>query len=319
MIWTPNSLLELNGASVALLPDPHLGRKFINDVPLHRRGDRERMVWEDFEQRLRTLPTYTRYHVTLGDLFDTPNVSAETVLRAANAYLAAAKRLEKCSFVILAGNHDIGRSLQPVSFDLFSAIVEGQFNIKVVRDKGEAVGPFAVVPWSPTKTAAEIISGLPRKAYTAIFGHWDLSGDVPNLLPTQELCAITSLAITGHDHKRRSEKRGSLDVLCAGSMQPYAHGEDDGTMYRTYTLDDLPEDTRNLCLRVMLRKEEVPPEHVDALQVQFRRVEEVVEEMLPLVVDQNFSVGTLITQACQRRGINPDVVQRLTDAFAQLR
>lgn len=311
-------ILTLNSAKVALLPDPHLGRKFTNDVPLHRRGDRERMVWEDFENRLLTLPEGVHYHVTLGDLFDTPNVSAETVLRAAAAYTKAKKRSPHTVFIILAGNHDLGRSLQPVSFDMFAAIVVNH-GIKVVRDKGEAFGPLAVVPWSPTKTAAEIVSELPRRPFAAVCGHWDLSGDVPNLLPVAGLLEITSLAITGHDHKRRSEKRSKLDVLCAGSMQPYAHGEDDGEMYRTCTLDELPENTRDLCLRIILRNEEVPPEGIDALQVQFRRAEEIVEEVLPLIVDHSFSVGTLITQACQRRGIKADVIQRLTDAFASLR
>lgn len=301
---------------IELLPDPHLGRKFVNDVPLHRRGDREKMIWEDFEAKLANIPAETQFHITLGDLFDTPTVSPDTVLRAARAYVKATRFHTQTAFVILAGNHDIGRSLQPVSFDLFAAILRPCLRVHVIRDVAQCFGPIAVVPWSPLRTAAEIVSDLPLKQFEAIFGHWDMSGDVPNLLPVEELSKRTKLAVTGHDHKRRNEKRGDLDVICAGSMQPYAHGEDDGTMYRTCTLDTIPEDTRNLCLRVMLRKGEVPRDDIDAFQVQFRRMDEMVEEdALPALEDHNFSVSSLLSDAFQRRGINADIRQRLLDGL----
>ena len=35
-----------------LLGDCHLGKVFINNVPLHRRGDHEKIVWEEFRKQL---------------------------------------------------------------------------------------------------------------------------------------------------------------------------------------------------------------------------------------------------------------------------
>ena len=51
-----------------LLGDPHLGRTFVHGVPLHRRGEREVMMWRNFAQSLSNVTT--PLHICLGDLFD---------------------------------------------------------------------------------------------------------------------------------------------------------------------------------------------------------------------------------------------------------
>lgn len=55
------------GAEINLTGDPHLARAFRTGVPLHRLGDREEMVWQDFQQQLETSAEVT---IILGDLFD---------------------------------------------------------------------------------------------------------------------------------------------------------------------------------------------------------------------------------------------------------
>lgn len=304
-----------------IIPDPHLGRKFVNDVPLHRRGEREEMVWKDFESRLAgKLAPNVDYHVCVGDLFDKPVVQASDVLRAAEAYLAAARRNPHVSYVVIAGNHDLNRDLSPSSFDLFRQIVEGrERNITIVRDEACYVGTVLFCPWSPTKTAAEIVSSRQGRMVSCAVGHWDMVGDVPNLIPVEQLVSITSRVFTGHDHKRRVEKRGHLTINVVGSMQPYAHGEDEGEMYVTCTLDTLPEDHRMKCLRIMLKPGEVPPDNIDALQVRFQRVDEVIDEALPVLTDHNFNVEALLAQALARRNVHAEVAAKLQEAFRGLR
>ena len=45
-------LFNLDGMTVNTIGDPHLGRSFKTGVPLHRLGDREAMVWKEFERQL---------------------------------------------------------------------------------------------------------------------------------------------------------------------------------------------------------------------------------------------------------------------------
>jgi hypothetical protein len=60
-----------------IVGDPHLGKVFLNGVPLARRGERERLQRQAFLQALN--PQGARLHIILGDLFDRPKVSFETI------------------------------------------------------------------------------------------------------------------------------------------------------------------------------------------------------------------------------------------------
>jgi hypothetical protein len=53
-------------------------------VPLHRRGDREKMVWADFERSVSE--TSADIHINLGDLLDRPVVPYDVIVRAARIY-----------------------------------------------------------------------------------------------------------------------------------------------------------------------------------------------------------------------------------------
>ena len=96
-----------------LLGDPHLGRTFVHGVPLHRRGEREAMLWRDFAQSLSSVAA--PLHICMGDLFDRAVVSYDTIVSAARLYMHAAAKFPQTKFIILRGNHDTSRDADKVS------------------------------------------------------------------------------------------------------------------------------------------------------------------------------------------------------------
>lgn len=269
---------------VTVLGDPHLGKKFRTGVPLHRIGDREAMVWGNFQASLRS--HNGSIHVNMGDLFDKFVVAPEVVLRAAEIYRSAAKDLSSCTFIVLMGNHDVSRdSTKASSFDLFEQLVAGVKNIKVVRGDKPFVYQkrLGFVPFHPFKPTEELVAQLPS-GLEAVFGHWDIvdfGGN--NVIPTKLLAEKgLPLAISGHDHVARTETRHGVEIIVTGSMQPYTHAEDpDHDFYRTVTLDELKNipDLTNLNVRVLLREGEVLPDDIDCLSLTAKRVGNDDEDM----------------------------------------
>lgn len=262
--------------NVTFLGDTHLGRRFMEGVPIERRGEREEMVWAQFEKELHSHNPV--YHIMVGDLFDTFDVDNAVVLRAAQIYLKAAQELEGCTFLILRGNHDAARSDTRVSsFELFKAIVAGQGNIWVVDEPRiftlPNCGTMGLMPWHPFRSAAEqaeILKGLRSPDVSDDFDfvvcHCDTeawNGNDFNLLPLAQLSQLTKVVVTGHEHTKRSFKTKGVTVHVTGSMQPYSHGEDpEHTMYKTVSVDEMYAlgDVSNFYLRVVLQPGETPPE-----------------------------------------------------------
>lgn len=256
---------------VAWMGDVHLGRRFIEGVPLDRRGEREEMVWAQFERDLHT--HNGDYHIQVGDLFDTFDVDNATVKRAAAIYKKAAKNLRTCKFLVLRGNHDASRSDTRVSsFDLFKEMVEVAENIEVI-DTPRVIPlygdrAFGMMPWDPFKSAKEQAEELIRmngKRLEFVVCHCDIKGfgNDFNIIPTETLKRITDIIVTGHDHHKRDLKIEGVTVHVTGSMQPYSFGEDpEGTMYLTVTPAELAArgDVSNKYVRVVLQPGEVPPE-----------------------------------------------------------
>jgi len=85
------------------LGDPHLGKRFVEGVPLHRRGEREAHQWAEFERSLNDVSS-AKNHICVGDLFDAFSVDEATVLRAAEHYVSAAARHRGTHYYILRGN-----------------------------------------------------------------------------------------------------------------------------------------------------------------------------------------------------------------------
>jgi len=295
-----------------LLGDPHLGKTFINGVPLARRGEREAMVWAAFEQSLWNVGE--PWHINMGDLFDAPVVPYSVVLRAAQTYLFAAQQQPDTTFVILQGNHDITRDLERCSaFDVFAEIVEGQPNIMVVREPVQIDGRL-FVPFDPAVSAADLVQDFRA---VAAYGHWDIEsfgGSDHNLIPTAVLAKNGILtAYTGHVHAPSEFTRDGVLVTVVGSMQPYAHGE--GEMYVTLTLAEARArtDLRDKCVRIKLQPGETCDFEPDCLQLKVVPVGDDQESTTVTLGD--FDIHKLFAQAFDQVGVTSDLRQRVKERY----
>lgn len=320
--------MKINEHEVAILGDPHLGRRFVNGVPLHRRGEREKMQEEAFKKSLNDV-NGCDLHVCMGDLFNAFVVPPEVVLFAAEEYRLAAERNPNVTFVVLMGNHDGSRdATKRSSFDLFAEIVDGIENIAVVRDGADVFIRnglrLAFFPWHPFKTSREIVAELPVGGpFDAVFGHWDIESfgdqEVHNILPYDELSEITKLVVTGHVHKPQTFERGDLKVVVTGSMMPYAHGEDDGEMFVTLTLKEALErdDLKDKCVRILLAEGEELPD-IDCLQLTSKRV--VTQEAENLEVEiEDFNFKNLFFEVMADEGVKDDIQKEVWSGYEALR
>lgn len=256
-----------NGARIQLLGDPHLGRSFVNGVPLHRRGERERMVWEAFLEGLHAPDgaDHPDLHICLGDLFDKWIVSFDLILKTAAAYREVADLQPTTTFYILKGNHDWIRDLERRSaFDVFAALVANVDNIHVV-DKPIWLlqHSIALCPWHPLEPAEK--ANFPKA--NILFGHFDVEFGDHNMVPTK---LHYDRIYTGHDHKARRLTRDGTEVVVVGSMQPYAHGEEpDDSLYVTVRAEDITDPViyRDKCLRILGRFDKA----IDCLQLTFKQ------------------------------------------------
>ncbi len=297
-----------------VLGDPHLGRRFVNNVPLHRRGDRERLVREHFLAELD--PAGAPLHVTMGDLFDKPQVPYEVVLFAADAYLRAARANRGTAFVILQGNHDDSRDLAEVTaWDVFCRLVAPESAIRCITEAWGFNG-YVFLPWRPDQTAVEQLEAYGEFTARAAFGHWDVdTRSAPhNLIPTEQLAALgITKAYTGHDHLPRSFVRDGVEVVVTGSMQPYAHGEDGGQgpiRYRTIGLDEIETVRADECVRVRLQSGETIGEIPDCLQWQVETLAADAAHEIEVTMG-SFDMGQVYAEAFAGRNILPTVQEKI--------
>lgn len=298
-----------------ILGDVHLGRTFIHGVPLHRRGERELMMWRDFANSLSDV--MTPLHICMGDLFDRAVVSYDTIVSAARFYMQAAAEFPQTRFVILRGNHDASRDVDKVSaFDVFSMIVKCIDNIRPVTEP-ENIDGYWFFPWDPVRSAAELVKNYATPA-PACFGHWDIACDDHNVIPVQELAAAgITKAYTGHIHLPQRFTRAGVKVIVTGSMQPLAHGEDpDERFYVTCTLAEVeanPEAYKDKCLRIDLKPGEVFGMEIDCLQLTVRRPEEELCD--EAVVLGDFDLMALFETAFETEGVPGLVREKVIEQY----
>ncbi len=315
--------IEIGTARAGILGDPHLGRAFVRGVSLEKRGLREKMVMDDFKERLHTSGQY-RVFICMGDLFDKWAVPYSVVFEAAWAYLQAARSNPGTHYWVLAGNHDISRDLEKKgALDIFELIVSSQANITVVRHSdgvvideigGVKVGFF---PFHPTKPAEDLVIEHVR----AGFGHWDTVFGDDNMIPTKRLAEMgCEVAYTGHVHLPDEFTRDGVEVIQVGSMQAYAHDQDDeGELYVTLGLSDLQgKDLSNKCVRVILEPGETLTEQIDCLQLTVNRLGADDDE------DDEVSLGDfdlmgLFGQAFEEAGVPADVRSQILTRYEEAR
>lgn len=290
-----------------LLGDPHLGRQFVNGVPLHRRGEREAMVWKDFDAALSV--TDVDFHVNMGDLFDKWLVSYDVMMRAAEAYRAAAEANPRTNYIVLKGNHDWIKDLERASaFDVFAGLVRDVSNIYVC-DQPTWSEPFAFFPWHPTDSAdfavQRMLDFMPN--IVAAFGHWDTEFGDHNMVPTK---ADIPTFYTGHIHKPTEFTRDGSRVVVVGSMQPYAHGEEaDDSLY--VTLDKAEGDLSMKCVRLT----EQPDGPVDCLQLTVQPKDTNDRGTDSSVSIGDFDMEALFREAFQDAGVPEGIAEKVLGQY----
>lgn len=321
-------LLQVKDTRLKLLGDPHLGRQFINGVPLEKRGVREQMQWEAFERSLFDVKDVD-VHICVGDLFDKFVVAPEVVLKAADIYRQAADLNPGVDYIVIRGNHDGSRdSEKRSSFDIFSALLSADDGIKVFAEcpvaleYGETMLGFC--PWHPFNPAVDMLPG--GDDYDLIVGHWDLDSfgndENPNLIPLKELARKTSMVVTGHVHTPEeryftssgqwTKDHNAIPVIVTGSIMPMSHGEDpNGDTYVTVTVDELENrtDLADKCVRVLLEEGQEMPEAIDCLQFTVKRVKKVEDDQPLEVKMEDFDFQTLFRDTLTEAGVNDDTIK----------
>ena len=306
---------------VKYLGDVHLGRVFKTGVPLHRRGEREAMVKQQFHAELTMTCDYL---IQVGDLFDKHRVDLNDVVFAADTIVMVARNHPDRQYFFLAGNHDLSRDLEKISsFELVARLCEGLSNVWFVISYPICTpdGKIAMIPWSPTKTAAEMVGGL-TGTYDCVVGHWDkvAFGDAPNLIPLEALSKITKKAVSGHDHVPDTYSYNNMQVNFVGSMQPYSFGEDpEEKFYINLSLQqaqNIKMDLTNMCIRVWLGHGEELPDDLDCLQLVGKRVGETTEE---IEVSFEDGLNTLALFHESMKDILPEVAAAVIGKFEELR
>lgn len=308
--------------NVTILGDVHLGRRFTTGVPIHRLGEREEMVWKQFEDSV--LNCKTALHVQVGDIFDAFTVDPTTVLRVAETYLKAPKEV---TYVLLRGNHDASRDAEKrSSFDLLHAILRGVENIFVVRDEPAAILGYGFCPWHPFRSAAEQAELLEAWGIQcqAVFGHWDtqsFGGSEHNLIPLEVLRRFTDHAVTGHIHLPQNYESGGVRVTVTGSMQPYSHAEDPtGRWYVTVTREQYEAgDFTDKNVRVVLDPDDNDPlPEKNYLSLVTKRGEAQAVESIEVDFD-DFDMSKLFKSSLEENGVGKTVMDQIMTKFQELR
>lgn len=315
---------------LSILGDPHLGRTFRKGVPAHRLGEREALVRADFYRQLD--PGKNPVHVCMGDLFNDPKVSYETLAFAIAAYTDMALTHPETQFFILQGNHDKSRDAGVVAaWDIFVRCMIGISNVTPVTAP-MTHERYGFLPWHPTLSAAELLAELGdcrARGIDVLFGHWDTDPRTQshNLIPTEAMAEEGILvAYTGHVHRPATFLRDGVSVIQVGSMQPYAQGEDGGQSpevryvtvdlhWLTMAMEQNTPDLSQVCLRLQLQPGEQPPDVIPdcrSFDVQrLRPVEAAASEPVEDISTEGFDVGLAYETAMRDRAIIPEVKQQI--------
>lgn len=336
-------LRRINGEDFNFIGDPHMGKRF-PDVPLHRRGDREKMQLAKFKDELNTK---CDFNIMVGDLFDVFNVSNEVLMDVYYAIKEAAEANPYTYFFWISGNHDISRDANVIhSFDILREMLrtlEPQVRCFTetthVRTQAKTPHPdlydddyyfnLLLCPYSPFKTSAEEVEPFCMEGYQydVVVGHWDVGtiAGPHNLIPLEHLFKVTDLVITGHEHTHLEIQHGDKLVIKTGSMQPYSHGEDpDGEFYVTRTLAQVeaalaadPLSFHDKCVRLVLSGDEQPPVGFDCLQFAVKRVDTSLEELYEANLDGDFSFKAIFDETFKENGLSDDTINKYWDKYKQ--
>lgn len=277
---------------VWFIGDPHLGKRFENGVPLHRRGEREKSQFAKFKAEL---ATDCDINICVGDLFDHPQVSLATVVEVADAYELAALRRPETQFFVMAGNHDRSRQLGSIgAWEIFKKLATGKHRNFTVVDTPWEASDIVFIPWEWGRPVADQIEEMAKAELKLVVLHHNLEsfgGDDSYTVPAKlimERFPNCERIVTGHYHLPGTYSVDGVDVECTGSLEPFSHAEDPNEeIYVTLTLDELQgrDDLKDKAVRVLLRDGEELPTDLDCLQITGKRLTSL-DEAEPTVAER---------------------------------
>ena len=256
--------------NVSVITDTHFGRTFKEGVSLDRRGEYEAKILDDFGEFL--LHPQTNIVVHAGDLFDTPEVNYEVLLKVYSKIRNAALENPLVCYYFIAGNHDLNRDdskNEHCSFRLLQILLKTERNVEFVLENLVVRRDNAVIdlfPWD-YKNSELTTSYMSEANY--VIGHFN--DPVP-----EAIANFKGIKLSGHFHKRHLTADGTFFV---GSFYPIAFGEesDDSEMI-TLTLNQYEnmnnEELKNKRVRILLKEGETLPVEHDCLQLIGKKVNE---------------------------------------------
>lgn len=250
---------------ICYIGDTHIGKRFKTGVPLNRLGEREELIYKLFEEQLNQEADAI---IHLGDLFDTPTVSYDDLMRTFALIKDAATKHPLCHYIFLAGNHDISKEAEKTcAFKVLSYLLKIQANVSFVYDEPEYFPAINadIWPYMSYDQIKEKLRGTPPKNEDICCGHFDEPFPTYIFGPYKEVH-------TGHIHISNQVD----NITIHGSIIPMNFGEDpQGELYRTVTLEQfeeiinnpLDEQWQDYCYRVILKEGEVLPEGINCRQL----------------------------------------------------
>ena len=257
--------------NVSVITDTHFGRTFKEGVSLDRRGEYEAKILDDFGEFLSHPQTNIVVHA--GDLFDTPEVNYEVLLKVYSKIRNAALENPLVCYYFIAGNHDLNRDdskNEHCSFRLLQILLKTERNVEFVLENLVVRRDNAVIDLFPWDYKNEEFKVFPEANY--VIGHFN--DPVP-----EAIANFKGIKLSGHFHKRHLTADGTFFV---GSFYPIAFGEesDDSEMI-TLTLNQYEnmnkEELKNKRVRILLKEGETLPVEHDCLQLIGKKVSEEKE------------------------------------------
>lgn len=320
-----------SGKTIHPIGDPHLGRRFLTNVPLSARGIKEKQLADAYTANLNTKADII---CMMGDLFDKFDVPNAVILFAFEELERAAYANFQTIYIFNKGNHDESRDIsKKSSYQLFYELVEKAElpNVLVVNDRVAIYKGIGVVPWSPFKSASQMVEELKECAEDMgveleyILTHNDVStygsdSDTHNLMAFDQLRDLGAVVLNGHVHQPSEKDYDGLKVINVGSMLPLGFQEDStGNYYVTLTLEEFEKADKtklqSKSVRVLLRPDEEAPEPIECLQFKTKRVNEDGGDEVGQVVAEDFELKALYDESMVEVGkpLREDIWNNLKD------
>lgn len=307
-----NPLFVIDGVTLSVIGDAHLGRVFRTGVPRHRLGEREQMVETQF---LELLQRKADYCIMVGDLFDKVRVSNSCLNTCIDSIEKASRNNPNTKYIVLSGNHDMSKDKDRVSsFQLlekyFSSNTSKFKNVFIVSSYMEPVkaSKNLLLYFSHYNPFMSLDEERPNfykykdMMHKVAFGHWEVSdfGNshfIDRHVPKSVLSNF-DLVVTGHEHKPTLTSIETVPIYVTGSMQPFAFSEEMYTekdFYLSTTVGELEKRLKkdanalkNTNVRILLDTGDAVPPPFECLSLTYKNVGKVV-----LKEDNGTTVETL--------------------------